>query len=151
MKDSIDKILLDRLIYLQIILVVPLMIFLLPLFLFPESMPEAYWEIFTSISPYLYNDAATGFLKPALGLFENPIFIFSSFILWIACYALLLTSKKTGVQLFYILIGIDIFYVIYGGDQIYTPLLGLVEYIAVIAQGMTLYLVTFSSIKNSFK
>lgn len=151
MKDSTDKILLDRLIYLQIILVVPLMIFLLPLILFPESMPEYYWEIFTSISPYLYNDAGTSFLKPALGLLENPIFIFSSFILWITCYALLLTSKKTGVQLFYILIGIDIFYVIYGGDQIYTPLLGLVEYIAVIAQGMTLYLVTFSSIKNSFK
>ena len=151
MKAISDKILLDRLIYIQIILYVPLMIFLLPLLLFPESMPEGYWGLFNFIAPYLWNDAAMDFLSPGLSLFENSIFISAEFILWLACYALLLKSKKIGVQLLYILIAIDIFYAIYGGDQIYTPLFGSLTYIEGIALGMTLYLVTFSSIKNSFK
>ena len=151
MKAISDKILLDRLIYLQIILFVPLTIFLLPVVLFPDSMPDSYWEFFISIEPYLYNDGAMDFLSPGLSLFENSIFISAEFILWLACYALLLKSKKIGVQLLYILIAIDIFYAIYGGDQIYTPLFGSLTYIEGIALGMTLYLVTFSSIKNSFK
>ena len=151
MKASNDKILFDRLIYLQIILFVPLMIYLLPLMLFPESMPESYFTVLSFITPYLINEAAIDFLSPGLGFFENTIFIAAEFILWIACYVLLLKSKKIGVQLLYILIAIDIFYVIYGGDQIYTPLLGSLSYIEGIALGMTLYLVTFSSIKDSFK
>ena len=151
MKALSDKILLDRLIYLQIILYVPLMIFLLPLLLFPESMPEGYWGLFNFISPYLTNIAAMDSLSPGLGLFENTIFIAAEVILWIACYVLLLKSKKIGVQLLYILIAMEIFYVIYGGDQIYTPLLGSLIYIEGIALGMTLYLVTFSSFKDSFK
>jgi hypothetical protein len=151
MKVSSDKILLNRLIYLQIILFVPLMIFLLPLILFPESMPESYFTVLSFITPYLINDAAIDFLSPGLAFFENTIFISAEFILWIACYVFLLQSKKIGVQLLYILIAMEIFYVIYGGDQIYTPLLGSLSYIERIALGMTLYLVTFSSIKNSFK
>ena len=151
MKAISDKILLDRLIYLQIILFVPLVLFLLPALIFPDSMPDSYWEFLISIEPYLYNDGAMDFLSPGLSLFENSIFISAEFILWLACYALLLKSKKIGVQLLYILIAIDIFYAIYGGDQIYTPLFGSLTYIEGIALGMTLYLVTFSSIKNSFK
>ena len=151
MKATSDKILLDKLIYLQIILYVPFMIFLLPLLLFPESMPESYWGLFNFISPYLINDAAIDFLSPGLGFLENTIFITAEFILWIACFVFLLKSKMIGVQLLYILIAINIFNLIYGGDQIYTPLLSLLSFIEGITLGMTLYLVTFSSIKNSFK
>jgi hypothetical protein len=151
MKAISDKILLDRLIYLQIILFVPLTIFLLPVVLFPDSMPDSYWEFFNYIGPYLYNDGATDFLSPGLNLFENTNFMSAVFILWLACYVLLLKSKKIGVQLLYLLVAIDIFYAIYGGDQIYTPLFSSLTYIEGIALGMTLYLVTFSSIKNSFK
>ena len=151
MKATSDKILLDKLIYLQIILYVPLMIFLLPLLLFPESMPESYWGLFNFISPYLTNIAAMDSLSPGLGLFENTIFITAEFILWIACFVFLLKSKMIGVQLLYILIAINIFNLIYGGDQIYTPLFSLLSFIEGITVGMTLYLVTFSSIKNSFK
>ena len=151
MKVISDKILLDRLIYLQIFLLVPLMIFLLPLLVFPDSMPDSYWEIFTLIFQYLSNPDADDLLSPGLGLFENPIFISTNLILWVACYALLLKSKKIGIQLLYLLVAIDIFYLIYGGDAVYTPLTSLIGYIEEIALGMTLYLVTFSSIKDSFK
>ena len=82
---------------------------------------------------------------------ENKIFIVAEFILWIACFVFLLKSKMIGVQLLYILIAINIFNLIYGGDQIYTPLFSLLSFIEGITVGMTLYLVTFSSIKNSFK
>ena len=152
MKASSDKILLDRLIYLQIILYVPLMmIFLLPLMLFPGSIPESYLTFISFITPYIISSAAIDSLSPGLGLFENIIFISAEFLLWIACYVLLLKSKKVGVQLLHILIAITIFTLIYGGDQIYTPLLSLLTYIDGLALGMTLYLVAFSSIKNSFK
>ena len=55
------------------------------------------------------------------------------------------------IRLVLLLVAIDIFYLIYGGDAVYTPLTGLIGYIEEIALGMTLYLVTFSSIKDSFK
>ena len=151
MKAISDKILLDRLIYLQIILFLPLTIYLLPLMLFPESMPDSYWGLFNFIAPYLYNDAAMDFLRPGLGFFENPIYVSVYIILWLACFGLLLKAKKIGVQLLYFLIVFDIFYLIYGGDEISTPLSGLISYIEEISLGITLYLVTFSSIKNSFK
>ena len=114
-------------------------------------MPDSYWEIFTLIFPYLSNPDADELLSPGLGLFENTIFLSTYLILWVACYVFLLQSKKIGVQLLYLLVAIDIFYLIYGGDAVYTPLTGLIGYIEEIALGMTLYLVTFSSIKNSFK
>ena len=81
MKAISDKILLDRLIYLQIFLLVPLMIFLLPLLMFPDSMPDSYWEIFTLIFPYLSNPDADELLSPGLGLFENTIFLSTYLIL----------------------------------------------------------------------
>ena len=66
MNASSDKILLDRLIYLQIFLLVPLMIFLLPLLMFPDSMPDSYWEIFTLIFQYLSNPDADELLDGSL-------------------------------------------------------------------------------------
>ena len=152
MNAKSDKILLNRIIYAQFILLAPI-IFLLIVAVFSNLLPVGFLDFVANLFSYLYtsNEQASKYLSPGIDLLQNEIALIAYLILWITSLILLFKQKKIGAQLFYLLIGFDLVNYASSGEEILTPLMNVITSIELLLSGMIIYLISFSSIKNNFK
>ena len=146
-----DK-LFNRLIYIEIIILVVLSIVLIPLFLFPEHIPDVILFSFIDlVAPYDFEAAEKILRKGLLTQFLTPGVLTIFIGLWFVCLILLLKRKKIAVQILYFLVVIDLVSILFLGDEILTPFLSFITVIEAYIIGALIYMVTFSKLKKEFK